>query len=196
MDMTSSTNIMFRERWRRDHTIKQLTWLGNTAYVRGRREEGGKVRSDSLGSFGARLVSSTSRLRVNRRGALVRAQNALGSRRIGALGLALEKLVLVRVGPVVVGRAGELVLEVLELHGREDGRLVHDGGLVDNLVRGDDVVNDLVGVGLSLDDGRDLRRTRRKEVSNLNSARFESRRGSKEEERDVRARGRGGACAR
>lgn len=69
---------------------------------------------------------------------------------------------LVRVGSVVVRLARELVLKVGELDGGEDGRLVHDGSLVDLLVDGDDVVDLCVLVGLSLDDGSDLGKKERR----------------------------------
>lgn len=89
--------------------------------VRERGKEG-QCGSDSLSSLrGARVVTSTLRLGVDRSGTLVRTQDALGSRSVSAFGLALEELVFVRVGSVVVGRAGKLVLEVFELDGREDG---------------------------------------------------------------------------
>ena len=44
----------------------------------------------------------------------------------------------------------------MTLTGRENGRLVHDGSLVDLLVNGDGGVYGLVGVGLSLDNGSDV----------------------------------------
>lgn len=81
---------------------------------------------------------------------------ALSGGGVRSLRLALEELVLVRVRSVVVRLSRELVLEIGELDGGENGRLVHDGSLVNLLVDGDDVVNLGVLVGLSLDDGGDL----------------------------------------
>jgi hypothetical protein len=62
--------------------------------------------------------------------------------------------VVVALGAVLVLAAGELALELVHRDGREDGRLVDDRRLVDLLVDGDNVVDNLVLVRVALDDGR------------------------------------------
>lgn len=122
-------------------------------------------------------VVVTGGLRVNRRRAGVRANGALRGLAGRRPGLALKVAVVVRL--VAVGLAVDLALELVERDGRQDGRLVDDGGparvetacqrqeraaemvarggnaLVDLLVDRDDVVDGPVLVRVALDDGRD-----------------------------------------
>lgn len=107
------------------------------------RGRSGSSRLEALGGLGRRLVALVVVLASDSRNAAVRGDVALGGGGVRALGLAAEELVLVLGGAVLVGLAGELVLEVGQVDGREDGRLVDDRRLVNLLVDGDRVVNDL-----------------------------------------------------
>jgi hypothetical protein len=117
------------------------------------------TRSDAaVGAGGGVVVAAdvvvAAGLRVDGCGTGVRANDALSCLARRRLGLALEVAVVVALGAVLVLAAGELALELVHRDGREDGRLVDDRRLVDLLVNGDNVVDDLVLVCVALDDGR------------------------------------------
>jgi hypothetical protein len=116
------------------------------------------TRSDAaVGAGGGVVVAAdvvvAAGLRVDGGSTGVRANDALSCLARRRLGLALEVAVVVALGAVLVLAAGELALELVHRDGREDGRLVNDGRLVDLLVDGDDVVDDLVLVRVALNNG-------------------------------------------